>query len=336
MKTIKVGMIGFGGIARLHKAAYDAISEKCAVKLAAVCDTSMEQFIKKSAINISAGENADVMDFNKYTNSADMIASEELDLIDICVPTPFHSAIACEMLSKGYNVLSEKPMARTYAQCLDMLNAKKASGKTLMIGQCVRFIPEYAFLKDLCVSGKYGRARTAYFYRLSSPPTWGFKNWLLEPEKSGGCLLDMHIHDLDFSRYLFGEPEKVSCSSTSINAKYDTIQSRLFYDGLTVEATGDWGLSPKYVFSAGYRVNFETATVEFKDGTVTVYPYESAPFVPEIEKSDYFRNEISYLLGVLRGEYENTVNPPESAAESVRLTEVLRESADNGSAIMKF
>ena len=51
MKTLKVGMIGFGGIARLHKAAYDALADKYAVTLAAVCDTSMEQFLKNKHIH---------------------------------------------------------------------------------------------------------------------------------------------------------------------------------------------------------------------------------------------------------------------------------------------
>lgn len=337
MNTIRVGMIGFGGIARLHKAAYDALEEKgIGVKLVAVCDTSLEQFTKKSAINISTGESDDVHDFNKYSVLDEMLEKEELDLIDICVPTMMHAELSCKMLAKGYNVMSEKPMARTYEQCTEMIAAKNKSGKNLMIGQCVRFIPDYMYLKELCETKKYGNVKSAYFYRLSSPPTWGFKNWLLDPEKSGGCLLDMHIHDLDFARYAFGEPKKVSCTAAEVNAKYDTVQSRLYYDGFTVEATGDWGLSPNFDFSAGYRVNFEAATVELKDGKVTVYPFDGEKFEPEYEKSDYFYNELDYLVKVVSGEVENTVNPPESAAMSVKLAETLRASADNDGAVIAF
>jgi len=337
MDLIKVGMIGFGGIARLHKAAYDALEENgYNVKLVAVCDTSMEQFTKKNSINISVDEGNGTHDFNKYSVLEEMLANEELDIIDICVPTMLHATLACKMLSLGYNVMSEKPMARTYEQCLEMLEAKNKSGKKLMIGQCVRFIPDYMYLKELVESKKYGNVRTAYFHRLSSPPTWGFKNWLLDPEKSGGCLLDMHIHDLDFARYAFGEPNAVSCTAAEVNAEYDSVQSRLYYDGFTVEATGDWGLSPNYDFSAGFRVNFEAATVELKDGVVTVYPFEGEKFIPEYDKTDYFYNELRYLVSIVRGEKENIVNPPESAAMSVKLAETLRKSADEKGRIIEF
>ncbi|MEA4833006.1 MAG: Gfo/Idh/MocA family oxidoreductase [Oscillospiraceae bacterium] len=339
---LKVGMIGFGAIAKLHKAAYDALSNNGKnIRLVAVCDTSLEQFTHSTALNISS-TTVSTHNFNKYSVLDEMLEKEDPDIIDICVPTPVHCRLACEMLGKSKNVLCEKPMARTYEECQLMLDAKNKSGKQLMIGQCVRFMPHYRYLKTAVCEKTFGEIKSAFFYRLSSPPVWGFKNWLLQPEKSGGCLLDMHIHDLDFSRFLFGEPDQISCSSSGFYADYDLVHSRLVYSrgssdlSLTVEATGDWSLSPSFPFSSGYRVNAEKATIVCEGTKVTVYPIQGEAFSPELDNSEVFYSEIDYFRSIITSGAENTINPPESAALSVRLAESLRASADAGGTLLKY
>ena len=57
------------------------------------------------------------------------------------------------------------------------------------------------------ITEKYGKVVNATFSRISPTPTWGWNNWLHNIPLSGGAALDLHIHDVDFMRFLMGEPD---------------------------------------------------------------------------------------------------------------------------------
>ena len=77
-----------------------------------------------------------------------------------------------------------------------------------MVAHCIRFWPEYLALKELVESGKYGKLTSAFFRRLSGLPKWS--TWFPNPELSGGAILDLHIHDVDFIQFLLGLPKYVT------------------------------------------------------------------------------------------------------------------------------
>jgi len=79
-----------------------------------------------------------------------------------------------------------------------------------MVAQVIRFWPEYVKLKEIFDSGSLGKMVSISCARLSPTPTWAWNNWLLDSERSGGALLDLHIHDTDFLLYLLGKPQKAS------------------------------------------------------------------------------------------------------------------------------
>ncbi|WP_340004319.1 Gfo/Idh/MocA family oxidoreductase [Paenibacillus sp. FSL K6-0276] len=87
-----------------------------------------------------------------------------------------------------------------------MVEAAQSSGKKLLTGHCLRFWPGYEYLKELITSGEFGQFTEGYFYRGSGAP----KGWLVKDELSGGCMLDMHVHDTDIIQHLFGKPNKIS------------------------------------------------------------------------------------------------------------------------------
>ena len=321
-------MIGFGGIAQVHKAAYAELEKEGKARLAAVCDTDPASFDKKIEINIGGGDKGE-NDFGAYTDLEEMLRCEHLDMIDICVPTYMHAETAAEMLRRGYDVLSEKPMALRYSECASMLEVAKSSGRRLMIGQCLHFFPEYEYLKGVVVSGEFGRPLSGFFQRLSTPPVWGWQNWYLDGARSGGCLQDMHIHDIDMTRWLFGDPDHVSCRSKSTVGDWDMAHSVLCFGEMTVTVIGDWSL-PNVPFDASYRVAFERATVFCSGGRVTVVPAEGESWSPELPDVNGYAREIAYFIGLLLSGEENTVNLPEDAAASLRIIERLRESAVNG------
>ena len=142
--------------------------------------------------------------------------------------------------------------------------------------------------------------------------------------------MDMHIHDVDMIRYLFGEPEAVSALTSDCKVKCTTINSRFIYSDKLVSAIGDWGQSNSSNFKMSYRVNFERATVTMENGEITVFPNEGEPFKLDFEKKNHMAEETAFFARTILGELENTRNTPADAAGSVRLVEKLMESAENG------
>lgn len=333
---LKAGIIGFGGIAAAHRKAYAKLKELGKVQLVCACDIDPKAFEKRVSINIDTGATPLEEHIHFYTDLEQMLAREELDFLDICAPSFLHSKISVDVLRRGYHVMCEKPMALTYDDCTEMLRAAEESGKELMIGQCVRFTPAYDFLKEAIAEGRFGKVIGGFFSRLSAPPTWGWENWFMSPERSGGCLTDLHIHDVDIIRYLFGEPEAVSCRATSSVSVHDTVHSALFYGGTPITAIGDWSLHG-VAFQSGYRVNFEKATAVYEKGILTVYPKDGSKSypVPLADISGYF-GELSYFCDVIEGKHKNTKNPAASAACTIRLIEHMRKSTEAFGEIVAF
>jgi predicted dehydrogenase len=188
MKKVRIAMIGFGGIARTHYAGYtDLATRNVPFELVAICDIDKSQFEKQITINTSAEPVKIADSIHTYTNLDEMIANEEFDMADICLPTYLHCEYTKKMLRAGKHVLCEKPMALNSAECEEMLAVAKETGKKLMIGQCLRFSDSYRYVKKCIDEGTFGKLQTLNMYRLSAHPEWGFENWFQNDEKSGGC-----------------------------------------------------------------------------------------------------------------------------------------------------
>ncbi|MBO7375860.1 MAG: Gfo/Idh/MocA family oxidoreductase [Clostridia bacterium] len=326
---IRTAMIGFGGIAQTHKNAHLKFEREGREKLVAVCDVTPSQFEKRIKINIETGEPELGGNFKVYYDREKMFRENEIDLVDICIPSYLHADAAVDALSRGYDVLSEKPMALCSADCERILEAMKKSGKRLMIGQCLRFYGEYVYLKEAVSDGRFGKVTGVLFQRLSALPKWSWQNWYQDFSKSGSVICDMQIHDLDMARYLFGEPEYIECRASTKNVKYDLSHISLGYP-FPCTCIGDWTLNGTR-FEHRYTVGFEKATLIMADGKVTVYPNDgSAPYEAEYRHVSGIEGEIDYYLDLLESGKENTKNPPESAAATVRLVEAAWRSADLG------
>lgn len=339
MKETKVAILGFGGIARAHMNGYNLLKKQGApIRVVAVCDVDGEQFKKNIKINVDTGAQEEKVDFRTYTDLDEMLAKEEIDTVDICIPTYLHKEYTVRLLRAGKNVQCEKPMALSSADCAEMIAAAKESGKSLMVGQCLRFNSHYLALKGELDSGKHGKVLTARFERLSALPTWGFDNWFTDFARSGGEMMDMSIHDYDMARFLFGEPEKISAVTCDREMREQTSNGRLYYaDGKIVTVDGSWAEGKAFPFSCPFRVVCEKATIAWngKDN-VRVYPSEGEAYDLAYEANDHMAEESLFFAKVVQGELKNEKNPPESAMQTIKLIEKLKESAAQGGAILAF
>lgn len=341
--SIRVGLLGFGGMGKVHYNSYLQLErEGVDVKVAAVCDVNPEQFKKAQQINIDTGKSKYNLDGrNLYTDFAEMIEKEELDMVDICLPTYLHAQYTVAMLNAGKHVMCEKPMALNSSDCQNMIETANKNGKRLMIGQCLRFEPLYLFLKEKVDSGEYGKVNFMTFERLSALPQWGFERWFKDDKRSGGCALDLHIHDVDMIRFLLGEPENVSAAAKDDECRWQFISSRFGYrDVPVVTAVGSWMESNALGFRMGYSVGFEKAQVVLSGSTVSVYPMtkeinDGKAFTPTLPSRNRIAEEIRFFLSAINDENADmSVNSPESAMRSVKLVEKLCYSADNGGIIV--
>ena len=333
-KIIKVGLVGIGAMGRGHFDNYVRLMEEgFPVQLVALCDIVPERFQGEGTrMNIETGSKPiDASRFHVYTDYLEMMDTEELDYVDFALPTDLHCEATVAALDKGFHVLCEKPMARSVAECERMIAAAERNNRKLMIGQCLRFWPEYVFLKECVDDGRYGAVTCAYFFRGGGTPKWSHENWLLTKARSGGCLLDQHIHDVDTINWLFGAPEAVSTLGRNIipGSGYDAISTQYIYpDNKVVNAQDDWTLNGDFGFEMIYRVNFETAGLIFRPDGLIVYPHDGKAFKPELSREQGYWHEIRYFIEAIRNDTPIETATPESTMQTIRIAEAEERSAD--------
>jgi predicted dehydrogenase len=330
---LKVGLIGLGFMGRVHLENYIRLeAEGFPVKLVALCDVDEEKFMGKwLGGNLDTGKGElDLKKYALYSDLDEMLEKEQLDYLDVTLPTYLHAEASIKALNKGLHVLCEKPMALNPGECLAMIEAARQNGKKLMIGQCLRFWPEYEYLKECVENSCYGKVVSGYFFRGGTTPIWSYKNWLLQAEKSGGCLLDQHIHDVDMINWLFGKPLKVSSIARNIvpGSGYDAVSTNYIYeDGKVVNAQDDWTLNGEYGFSMVFRVNFEKGNLVFDSNGLKVNPNDSKAFIPELPKEMGYYREIQYFVKAVLEGTPITTAAPESTMETIRIAEAEVASA---------
>jgi len=269
---LKVGLIGCGFMGTMHANCYKNID---GVELAAVADIR-DDFAKKIAEGTSAAI---------YGDGKELIANADVDIIDICLPTYLHSEYAIEAMDKVKCVFVEKPVALTKEQGAKMIEKAKETGANVQVGQVIRFWDEYVKLAEILESGVYGKVINANFRRISPIPTWGWNNWLLKNELSGGAAQDLHIHDVDYVLSVFGKPNSIKSVKNILGEKASYINSLLSYDDFVVGIEGTWGLPGTHPFEATFRVVFEKAVVENAGGKFMLYTDAAAEEI-KIEKRD--------------------------------------------------
>ena len=115
-----------------------------------------------------------------------------------------HASATIAALQAGKHVLVEKPMALDFASAESMRLAARQAGRTLMVAHVLRFIPAYRALAEWM---KGRKIESAIFRRQCGVPAWN--GWFRDFARSGGPVLDLLIHDMDFCISLWGMPESV-------------------------------------------------------------------------------------------------------------------------------
>ena len=337
-KLLRVAIVGFGFMGRMHYGIWKRMKD---VKVVGLCDKDRSQFTTKFLDgNIAGADNSlDFGDIPIYEDLEKMFAETKPDVISLTLPTFLHLPLAKLALQFGVSVLCEKPMALDSASCREMLDAarKAPNGAKLMIAQCVRFWPAFAYIKTLINEKKYGKLLSASFRRLSPPRLGKGGNWFNDEKRSGGLALDLHIHDADLIHFLFGMPKSVSSHATyHEDGSLQYISTLYDVGNVTVTAEGSWFVSPSAGFEASYTLLFEKATVILdgkREKPFAVFPFEGDAFVPKILPENGYYYEIEWFKDLLLGKEVPLITSPEESMDSVRLIEAELRSAKQGEVI---
>lgn len=270
-----------------------------------------------------------------YASYEEMIEKEELDFVDICTPSYLHADMAVYALEHGLNTLCEKPMSISSSEAQRMIDASEKSGKLLMTAHVVRFMSPYVYLKSVIDSGELGRPVHIIMHRLSEAPKWSWENWMLVPEKSGGVTLDLSIHDIDFTHYVFGEPKSLGASYHDLENNSNHVTTVFDYDGFSVETVGGW-FNASIPFRAEYLAVFENGYVESKGGKilkngeeVTVTAGQTSEDTGiNLSGADGYADEIAYFIDCIKSGKKPLRVTPESSKKSVELVEEILKVAN--------
>lgn len=319
----KVGIVGMGGMGWFHARRYLQLPN---ARIAAIADIVPERLEAKETVQINIAEDEVPFDFSavaRYGEGLDLIRQADVDVVDICLPTYLHAPYAIAALQAGHHVICEKPMALNVEDADRMVAAAEAADRLLMIAQVIRFWPEYGYLAQTARQGTYGALRSLNMWRMGGRPGWSPDNWFLNPSLSGGMVLDLHIHDVDYINALFGKPDHMTATGRKTEAAktYDIVHACFSYDdGPQVHMHAGWAAA-QIPFQAGFEAWFDRALMVYKAGTLQVFdqPDRVEASTPDYEPGDGYLAEIAYFLDCIKAGTRPERCPPTSTRDSLAL-----------------
>ena len=329
-KSIGVGTIGLGFMGQTHLRCYRTADDAgYANRLVAVCDASPERRAGKipAGGNIAIGQGAafDPTKVRAYADASELLGDGEVELVSICTPTDSHADLTIAALRAGKHVLVEKPVAVHRADVQRVADAARASDRLCMPGMCIRFWPAWAWLREQIVAGAYGRVRSATFHRLAAPPGWSTP-FYADDARTGGALVDLHIHDADFVRWIFGDPQAV-VSAGSIDHLTTIYRYGTGGPGHVV-AEGGWDHTAGFEFRMRFVVIFEHATADFDLGRnpQLLVARDGRREAISLDPITGYDGEIRHLLNAIASGCRDLNATIDQAVAVARLLETERES----------
>jgi predicted dehydrogenase len=297
-----------------------------------------------------------------YSSYAEMLDDERVLAVDVCVPNDLHRNYTEAAAAAGKHVICEKPIAMTSRDGLAMIDACRRAGVQLLVAHVLRFWPEYVLIREVLQSRRLGRCRTVTLRRMLSLllSVQGQEGWRHRPDRMGGAVLDLQIHDIDFLLWTFGVPSTVYCAGArsedgGLNHVYTTvtytegpcalIEASYMLKGdpmiFTAKAVCDNG-------SLDYSMNLEQFGMHEMDGSgntgegpgaasLRCYrpnsPLEVLALSDSMVLEKVFLAELAYFADCVLGRSANEVASAEDAVAAVRVVEACHASIQTGAVI---
>lgn len=142
----------------------------------------------------------------QLTDAQSVLARGDLDVVVICTPNDTHAQAILAAIDAGMQVFCEKPMTVDVAEAGEVMGAVERSGAKLAIGHVVRYFPAYEAIRREVLAGSVGSPGVVRLRRAGGQPG----GWFGDPERSGGVVSDLAIHDIDWALWALGPVKRVS------------------------------------------------------------------------------------------------------------------------------
>lgn len=314
----RVGIIGAGGMGRTHARHYSNMQNVSLVIFD--IDRGAADALQAQAKNATVASDLE-----------ELLAN--VDVVDVCLPTHLHKDVVLRALEAKLPTLCEKPLARTVAECEQMVDAAHRYGTLLMPAQVVRFFPEFETAHRLVTSGQLGTISAIRTRRGGGQPK-GAGEWFRNPDLSGGVLLDLAVHDFDWILWTFGPVARVFSQAltwSNVGSLDNALTTLTLESGALAHVEATWA-DP-----GGFRVTFEVAgtggLLEFdsrQKATLRTATAEGTRSEANLAASDdpYFKQLCAFLRAA-RGEAPPPVTAEEGMA-AVAIAEAAMQSARTG------
>ncbi len=234
---INIGIIGCGAISGYHINALRLIPE---ANLTAFCDR------EKGKADAAAGPESDL-----FTDYRELLNRDELDIVFILTPNYLHSEMAVAAAEAGKHVFVQKPMARTPAECDEMIAAARDKGVKLFQSFMHRYFAECLWVREFLGNGGLG---DIHMIRIrNSIPGSSYSTWQFDSEKcgNGGVMIDIGVHGVDLISHMVGEIESLVHAAGGRNYKERTVLGKKVSPD-----NEDWALA-SYTLKNGAVVSHE-------------------------------------------------------------------------------
>jgi predicted dehydrogenase len=203
---LRVGMVGYAFMGAAHSQAWRTVNRAfdlpLRARMAAVCGRD-EDKVRAAATRLGWERT--------YTDWRELVAADDIDVVDICTPGDSHCEIALAALAAGKHVLCEKPLANTVEEAREMVAAAetaRAGGARSMCGFNYRRVPAVTYLRQLVAAGRLGtirHVRAVYLQDWIVDPQFPLV-WRLQKDMAGsGALGDIGAHIVDLTQFVTGQ-----------------------------------------------------------------------------------------------------------------------------------
>ncbi len=327
MSQLGVAILGAGNMGRCLGKALCKIPE---VEIRYVCDSRIE----------AAKALAPQLNSRPVGSPDELYRQPDFEAVVICLPTFTRLESLRQAVAAGKHIFCEKPLALDSAMASAIQDLLRGYSKTVMVGQVLRFFWEYSNLRKMVLEGRIGQTGTIRLSRCVGYP--GNGSWYSEESRSGGLILDLLIHDLDFLLWTFGEVKRVFAqtvkSQGAANIDYALLHLQM-KSGALAHLEGSWahpvGSFRQTVELAGSGgiLSYDSAAAKSFDLQSTLEKEEmtgSRISLPETDpEHDPYFLELKHFVGCLR-EGQPVQIPWQEALKACEVAFCAMESAKKG------
>ena len=313
-KRLRWGILGTGGIANSFAKDLKATGHQVTA-VGSRTSQAAEQFAAQHGIS------------RAHASYEALVNDDQVDVVYVSTPHPFHLSNALLALEAGKHVLVEKPLTINASEARELEAVATRKGLVALEAMWTRWLPHMVRIREILASGALGELRALladHTQKLPDDPA----HRINAPELGGGALLDLGIYPISFAWQLFGKPISIVATSTPTSTGVDRATTVILgYDkgrtAITHCSSGERGPNKAVIMGTGGRLEIDpiwyaaTSFTLYSNSTEVTERFE---YPLKTRGMEFQADELERLVNI--GQLSGTILP---VAESVAIMETLDE-----------